>query len=136
MICKIVFLTVTLISAFSTVQAQEFKHLTRIEPKEEFENINVLPLNDSKDASSFLIWVKQHVKEHYHAEHTEMVYVLEGSGTMTLGNEKKSITEGDYIFIPKGTPHSVEVTNSEILKVISIQSPHFDGTDRHFTSPN
>jgi mannose-6-phosphate isomerase-like protein (cupin superfamily) len=48
---------------------------------------------------------------------------------MTLGKEVLIISPGDYVFIPRNTYHSVLVKQG-VLKVLSIQSPHFDGADR------
>ena len=122
------------ISSFFTLQAQRHESLNELSTDSSFENIKVSALDDSDDASSFVIWVKEHVREHYHKEHTEFVYVIEGAGVMTLGKESFSIEKGEYIFIPRGTRHSVRVSENQTLKVMSIQTPHFDGTDRHFTN--
>lgn len=81
-------------------------------------------------SSSFIIVIPKEVKAHYHAFHTEQVVVISGEADMLLGEQKIHIKAGDVIFIPKGTPHSVVVTSAEPLKVISIQAPHFDGSDR------
>ena len=40
------------------------------------------------------------------------------------------IKKGDLVFIPKNTIHSVITTSKQPLKVVSIQAPLFDGTDR------
>jgi quercetin dioxygenase-like cupin family protein len=32
-------------------------------------------------------------------------YILEGSGTMWVGNERKDFKPGTLIIIPRGTPH-------------------------------
>jgi mannose-6-phosphate isomerase-like protein (cupin superfamily) len=81
-------------------------------------------------ATSFVILIKKEVKAHKHMLHSEHVYILEGSATMRLGEESFTVSEGDLIFIPKGAVHAVKVTSDIPLKVISLQSPHFDGTDR------
>lgn len=81
-------------------------------------------------SSSFLIIIPKEVKMHYHATHTEQVVVLSGEADMMLGDQKIHIMAGDVVFIPKGTKHSVNVTSSEPLKIISVQAPLFDGTDR------
>jgi mannose-6-phosphate isomerase-like protein (cupin superfamily) len=49
---------------------------------------------------------------------------------MKLGNATFKISEGDVIFIPLNTFHSVKSTGKVPLKVLSIQSPEFDGSDR------
>lgn len=80
--------------------------------------------------SSFAIEIKQEVKLHRHDRHSEHVVIMQGEGWMTLGEKQFAIHAGDVIFIPKGMPHKVKVTSKESLKVLSIQSPYFDGKDR------
>ncbi|MTI33230.1 cupin domain-containing protein [Xanthovirga aplysinae] len=100
------------------------------QPVGEFDNIKVEPLNGDELSSSFLIWIKKRVKRHKHLEHTEQVFVLAGEGRFWLGEQELQLKTGDFVFIPKNTPHAVEVTSKEPLKVLSIQSPKFDGSDR------
>jgi mannose-6-phosphate isomerase-like protein (cupin superfamily) len=52
-----------------------------------------------------------------------------------LGKSKRGIKKGDLIFIPKGTPHAVKTISAVPLKVISVQSPLFDGSDRIMIDP-
>ena len=113
---------------------QEFNELKTYEPTEAFDNIHVMKVAEDSLQSSFVIWIKEGVKEHYHENHTENIVVLEGEAVMTLGDELFMIKKGDYLNIPKGTPHSVtQVLSEEPLKVLSVQSPNFDGLDRVFT---
>lgn len=85
--------------------------------------------NDSL-SSSFCIIIKNEVKAHKHMKHSEHVIVQSGEAVMRLGEKEFNIKEGDVIFIPKGTVHSVIVKGKKSLKVLSIQSPYFDGSDR------
>ena len=85
--------------------------------------------NDSL-ASSFCIIIKSEVKAHKHLKHTEHVIVQEGEGVMKLNDKEFTIKEGDVIFIPKNTVHSGIVKGKKPLKVLSIQSPNFNGDDR------
>lgn len=39
---------------------------------------------------------------HYHAANEEAIYVLEGSGTLRLGEEEVEISKGDYVTFPAG----------------------------------
>lgn len=94
------------------------------------ENITVKTLQHDSLSSSFLIVIKNRVPLHKHLQHAEHVYVIEGSGDMVLGNQQFEVKAGDYVFIPKNTAHAVQVHEGQILKVISIQSPYFDGSDR------
>jgi quercetin dioxygenase-like cupin family protein len=99
----------------------------------DFANIHVQQIAGDSLSTSFIIWIKQEVKSHKHEWHSETILVLEGEGTMRLGDTSFAIKPGDYVFIPKQTYHSVTVTKG-ILKVLSVQSPHFDGSDRIWES--
>lgn len=92
--------------------------------------VHVSPLHSDSACSSFLICIDTEVKPHLHRMHTEHVFVLDGEGLMRLGDSERAVKAGDAIVIPPGTPHSVRVTGTAPLRVISVQSPHFDGSDR------
>lgn len=42
---------------------------------------------------------------HVHNGCEESFYVLEGSFTFTLGDREVEATAGDYVLVPRGTPH-------------------------------
>lgn len=94
------------------------------------ENIYNRKLAGDSLASSFCIVIKKEVKLHKHLRHSEHVLVLEGEGAMDCGEQSFHVKKGDLIFIPANTPHAVKRTGAVPLKMLSIQSPHFDGTDR------
>ncbi len=120
---------------FLSAQTPFQSQAKEIEPDTTFENVLVKRLFGDDKASGFVIWIKQQVPEHYHAAHSETVMILEGKAEMTLGDQRLSVRKGDIFFIPKGTPHSVKVKKG-ILKVLSIQAPEFDGTDRVMVKEN
>jgi|ERR1051326_2175137 mannose-6-phosphate isomerase-like protein (cupin superfamily) len=110
--------------------AQTMQSLDTIKPPASYENIYNRPVYSDSLVSSFVIFIKKEVKLHKHVSHTEHVYILDGTGEMTLGDKKFKVKKGDVIFIPKNTPHSLTVTSKTPVKVLSIQSPNFDGKDR------
>jgi len=83
--------------------------------------------------SSFCIIVKNEIKSHKHLKHSEHVIVESGEGVMKLNDKEFTIKEGDVIYIPKNTVHSVIVKGKKPLKVLSIQAPFFNGDDRVLT---
>lgn len=94
------------------------------------DNIYVKSIAGDSLSSGFVIIIKKEVKLHKHLQHSEFVVVLEGEGKMSLGDKEFTIQKNDIIFIPKNTPHKVITTSKKPLKVVSIQSPYFDGKDR------
>lgn len=117
--------------AFATPAfSQNSQNTDTIHCPAEIENVYSRPLYSDSLCSSFVIFIKKEVKLHKHLYHTEHVTVLEGEATMILGEKVFTVKKGDFIFIPKNTPHKVVTTSTTPLKVISIQAPYFDGTDR------
>jgi quercetin dioxygenase-like cupin family protein len=120
--------------AFTTLGlfAQDILKLRKEKPHKHYDNILVKKITDDKNQTTFVIWVKNEVKLHRHAYHTENLYILSGKGELTLGNETSTIKKGDYINIPKNTAHALKVTSFKPIQVVSIQSPRFIGNDRIF----
>lgn len=128
--------TLLIISCSFFAASQTSESLKNYKPTAEFENIHVLKISEDDHQSSFIIWVKDSVPEHYHSDHSESIIVISGKAVMTLDGVQITIKKGDYINIPEGTKHSVlEVIGHNPLKVLSIQTPLFDGKDRTFTKP-
>jgi quercetin dioxygenase-like cupin family protein len=108
--------------------------LNNITLPESAGNLHVVPVSRDDLASAFVIFVRQRVPPHFHESHTELLYVLQGEARMTLGDKHLTLKPGVFVEIPRGTVHAVDVTSDTPLKVLSVQTPRFDGKDRHFVS--
>ncbi len=60
------------------------------------------------------------VPKHMHPNTNEMQYILEGTGTIWLGDKQVTVKPGDLVVIPKGTAHG---GTSAPLKAIAIKTP-------------
>ena len=47
-------------------------------------------------------------RPHYHRRSTEIYYVLEGAGTITLDGKEHSLRKGSLVHIPPGVVHSAK----------------------------
>ncbi len=61
--------------------------------------------------------------KHMHLNANEMQYILEGTGTIWLGDKEERVKPGDLIIIPKGTPHGGTKPDSRPFKAIAIKTP-------------
>ena len=61
--------------------------------------------------------------KHLHTNANEMQFVLEGTGTMWLGDKEVQLKPGDLIVIPKGTAHGGTKPNGRTFKTIAIKTP-------------
>jgi mannose-6-phosphate isomerase-like protein (cupin superfamily) len=118
-----------LMTASIVASAQGVTHTDTIKAPVSDQNYVQALYSDSL-SSSFLIVIPKEVKAHYHAHHTEQIVVISGEADLILGSQVIHIKAGDVIFIPKNTQHSLTVTSLQPLRVVSIQAPIFDGTDR------
>ncbi|MFL7794631.1 MAG: cupin domain-containing protein [Anaerolineae bacterium] len=64
----------------------------------------------------------QHVHSH---EPEQMVYILEGSGIMTVDGEYRQVQAGDCIYYPPFAKHGLENTGRTVLRYLSAASPSF-----------
>ncbi|MBL7943322.1 MAG: cupin domain-containing protein [Flavobacteriales bacterium] len=113
--------------------AQRVADLPSRPAKGEVENVYIEKIADDSLATAFEIWIQGGVKYHFHEHHTECVYILQGDGEMVLGEETMHVKAGDFVMIPKGTPHSVMAINR--MKVLSVQTPQWTTEDRKFIEP-
>ncbi len=63
------------------------------------------------------------VPKHMHPQTNEIQYILEGTGTIWLGDKEIKVKPGDLIVIPKGTAHGGSKPDSRTLKAIAIKTP-------------
>ena len=66
---------------------------------------------------------------HYHPQTEEIYYILEGHGKMQIGEETRSVHEGDAIAIPPGEVHQITNTSEVILRFLCCCAPGYEDTD-------
>jgi mannose-6-phosphate isomerase-like protein (cupin superfamily) len=66
---------------------------------------------------------------HRHRHSEEIYHVLAGVGLMTLGDERFPVAPGDSVLIPPGTPHRVENTGGETLRILCACAPAYRHED-------
>jgi mannose-6-phosphate isomerase-like protein (cupin superfamily) len=63
------------------------------------------------------------VPKHLHPNANEVQYILEGTGTIWLGEKEVRVKPGDLVIIPKGTPHGGTKPDGRTFKAIAIKTP-------------
>ncbi len=129
-------LLLALLCITGALSAQAVTNSARFACADEGRAVQVHPLHSDSLCSSFLICVNTEVPLHLHRVHTEHAMVLEGEGRMTLGDSTFTVHAGDVLVIPRNTPHAVVRQGPVPLKVVSVQAPHFDGSDRVPLTPS
>lgn len=60
---------------------------------------------------------------HAHQGQDKLYVVLEGQGTVRIGESSQTLTPGDVAFAPSGVPHSIRNDGPDRLVVMAILGP-------------
>jgi quercetin dioxygenase-like cupin family protein len=63
---------------------------------------------------------------HTQASHDEIVVVVEGDVEFRVGDEKRRVGPGDFIFIPRDTIHGPIMEPGQRFAALSVFAPFFD----------
>jgi len=66
---------------------------------------------------------------HRHGVTEELYHITQGEGRMTLSAEQFTVRAGDTILIPPGTPHCIEATGAEPLRLLCCCAPAYAHDD-------
>ena len=69
---------------------------------------------------------------HRHLYSEETVYMVSGEGTLSLGTSERRLRAGDFVVIPRNTPHGFTPHGDEAVVVLSMFTPAFQEGDRIF----
>jgi mannose-6-phosphate isomerase-like protein (cupin superfamily) len=73
------------------------------------------------------------IPAHVHERETEVVLILEGTGTMTIGGETHPIAPMTAIQIPPGVEHSVVFGEGGPVRALQVYTP--SGPEQRFKQP-
>lgn len=74
------------------------------------------------------------VNKHIHQQTDEVQFIVEGSGAMWLGDERREFKPGTLIIIPRNTPHAGAIVTNGPVKAIAIKLPPQGPTDTTFVN--
>jgi mannose-6-phosphate isomerase-like protein (cupin superfamily) len=60
------------------------------------------------------------LKPHVHENHEQIYYIIKGSGTISVGEEKAKVKEGDCIYLPTDTPHGFINDGKEEVEIFCV----------------
>lgn len=87
-------------------------------------------LSDFTRAKIICVYPKGKLSIQEHKYREEHWVIVKGKGELTLGESIKSMTSGDYIFVPKSCKHSIEnISDEENLFISEVQLGSYFGED-------
>ena len=82
--------------------------------------------------SVHVVEISKNARKHYHKNHIEIYYGLEGSGALEIDDTLQPLAPGKAILIPTGVRHKAVVQDDKPLNILNIVIPPFDPEDEHF----
>ena len=86
---------------------------------EKLEELHTIMLEKTDSRRTMLVWIKNKLEEEVHDKYLESFLVLSGSCDCYFhGKRVRSMKAGESMEIPLDTPHWIDVTSQEPLKLI------------------
>ena len=80
--------------------------------------------------SHHLVAIRNAETPHRHDEHDLLVVILEGHGTMLIGEQTRIVGAGSILYIPRHTRHAFANESAQPATAYAIYTPPFEGKDR------
>ena len=94
------------------------------------EGFKVVELGRDANTSHHVVALRDREPLHRHDLHDLLVVMLEGHGSMLIGDEERTLGPRSIVYVPRGVPHAMRNTSSTPLYGYAVFSPPFDGKDR------
>ena len=98
------------------------------------ENTKITDLSDAPESSNFDSVIcevdgyhpaESGGKKIFNSRNQKTYYILEGNGEIHIDGDKVQVQEGEFVNVPKQTPHSLEGS----FRALIVTSPPFDPED-------
>mgnify|MGYP000862252227 CR=1 FL=1 len=76
--------------------------------------------SDGKMIAKITIPPLSSIGYHTHTDDDEVVYVLKGTGTCIMGNERVTLVAGDINYTPKNNSHSIINDSDKDLEILAV----------------
>ena len=89
-----------------------------LEAPEDYDNIHFVPLDQSEQGATALVWMKVGSPAEVHTDVIEKFLILNGACTIEIEGEAHQLQAGDYLSIPMFKSHTVTVTSQIPCKIL------------------
>lgn len=115
-----------------TLALSELARRAPLTPDEDFRAVEI-----ARDhaTSHHVVSIRTAEVPHRHDRHDLLVVMLEGFGTMQLGDEARELGPGSILYVPRGTLHTFANQSAAPAVAYAVYLPAFDGKDRIEATP-
>lgn len=91
--------------------------------------------NANQSFAEAIVSAGQSTQLHRHHRSEEIYHITAGEGRMTLGADSFTVSVGDTVVIPPGTPHCIENTGTTELRILCACAPAYAHGDTELLTP-
>jgi mannose-6-phosphate isomerase-like protein (cupin superfamily) len=110
-----------------TFPLSELPARARLAPDQDFR---VVELGRDAHSSHHVVAIRHGELLHRHDRHDLLVVMVEGHGTMQLGDDVRTVGEGSVLYVPRRTRHAFTNGSTAPATAYVLYLPPFDGKDR------
>jgi len=104
----------------------EGESLWQPQPSRGYVTLKLTPENmpyDHFSVGALVLQHKCHISEHGHRQNHELVFVQEGSGTVTIDEQTRPLTTGSTVLFGRDSRHRIDNTGSTDMKLFWVFMP-------------
>lgn len=110
------------------------KSLEAFTPPRHGETVNhrLWPMQDGPSGIEIIHGFLGHgggAEPHFHRVSDQMIYMLSGQMRLVGLEDSVTLTPGQFLFIPKGTEHRVDILSAEGVNILVMYMPRLDVED-------
>jgi mannose-6-phosphate isomerase-like protein (cupin superfamily) len=98
-------------------------HLEQVQSFEPYGEFQLAPLAHTPDMNIRLNKLQGRIKRHGHPQSNHFLYLIRGQIELTVGDETKVVGAGDFVTIPRETPHAMQRIGDAEAVFLDIASP-------------
>ena len=116
----------------ATLELAQLATRATLAPDEDFRATEIAR---DEATSHHVVSIRRAEVPHRHDRHDLLVVILEGHGSMWLGDEERAVGVGSILYVPRGTPHRFANHAAAPAVAYAVYFPAFDAADRIRVDP-
>jgi quercetin dioxygenase-like cupin family protein len=99
------------------------KHLDQVQSFQPDEGFHLALLAQTSEVNIRLNNLEGRIKRHEHPQTDHFLYIIKGQIELTVGDETRVISAGDFVTIPQGVPHAMQRLGASGALFLDVASP-------------
>jgi mannose-6-phosphate isomerase-like protein (cupin superfamily) len=94
-----------------------------LQPFQRYDGFQLATLAQTPEVNIRVNRLKDRIKRHTHPSSHHFLYFIKGQVELNVGAETRVVGGGDFVTIPRGTPHSMQSTGEAEAVFLDVASP-------------